>query len=473
MNSKDEPLFEEYIPRKSKLAFGALNGANGVLSGIAFSTITFYYHVKLGLSAPLIGIAWLLFAIWNTINDPLFGYIQDRTKSEKYGRRIPYVRFGAPIIGILFIICWFPFVDRTDEFGLFLNLLIVLLLFDTLFTIIGLIGFALPAEMGITQKARTEILTYGVIFTSVGFIISFIIPVFLLTGDKSTNIDPMFLIAMILIGIICACIIFMSSFFLKENLYTQLEEPLGLIDTIKETLKNRPFLKYEISNFSFLLAQTIFTTGIFYYIDYILNLSGFLTIVPLLLVFLMVFIFTPIFSKFAGKYGLKKVYIFGLAFTGIISISFFFLGWSLLTAIIPLLLLGIGFSALLLLRPAIIADVIDFDETRTGKRRETSYGGMNAVIEKPAISIANWIFLFVIVYFGFQAKAQTQSINAQLGIMIAFTLIPAILLLFSALIMKFFPLDGPEWNKQKSELKRIHDKKEKEYIKHLKEQGKI
>ena len=473
MNSKDETLFEEYIPRKSKLAFGALNGANGVLSGIAFSTITFYYHVKLGLSAPLIGIAWLLFAIWNTINDPLFGYIQDRTKSEKYGRRIPYVRFGAPIIGFLFIICWFPFVDRTDEFGLFLNLLIVLLLFDTLFTIIGLIGFALPAEMGITQKARTEIVTYGVIFTSIGFLISFIIPVFLLTGDKSTNIDPMFLIAMILIGIICACIIFMSSFFLKENLYTQLEEPLGLIDTIKETLKNRPFLKYEISNFSFLLAQTIFTTGIFYYIDYILNLSGFLTIVPLLLVFLMVFIFTPIFSKFAGKYGLKKVYIFGLAFTGVISISFFFLGWSLLTAIIPLLLLGIGFSALLLLRPAIIADVIDFDETRTGKRRETSYGGMNAVIEKPAISIANWIFLFVIVYFGFQAKAQTQSINAQLGIMIAFTLIPAILLLFSALIMKTFPLDGPEWNKQKLELKRIHDEKEKEYIKHLKEQGKI
>lgn len=54
--------------------------------------------------------------------------------------------------------------------------------------------------------------------------------------------------------------------------------------------------------------------------------------------------------------------------------------------------------------------------------------------------------------------------------MIAFTLIPV---LFSAFIMKSFPLDGPEWNKQKSELKRIHDEKEKEYIKHLKEQGKI
>ncbi len=472
MSSKNE-TFEEYIPRKAKLAYGALNAGNGVLSGIAFSSITFYYNVKLGLSAALIGIAWLIFAIWNTINDPLFGYIQDRTKSQKYGRRIPYVRFGAPLIGILFIICWFPFVDRTDEFGLFLNLLIVLMLFDTLFTIIGLIGFALPAEMAITQKARTEVVTYGVVLGGLALIFSFIIPVFLLTGDKSTNVNPVFLIAMIFIGIICAFIIFLSSFFLKENLYTQLEEPLGFIDTIKETLKNRPFIKYEISNFSFLLAQTILTTGIFYYVSYVLNLSGFLTIVPLFLVLLMAFIFTPIFAKLSGKYGLKKLYIFGLAFTGVISISFFFLGWSLLTAIIPLLLLGIGFSALLLLKPAIMADVIDFDETRTGKRRETSYGGMNAVIEKPAVSIANWMFLFVIVYFGFQAKAQTQSINAQIGIMVALTLIPAIFVLFSAVIMIFFPLDGPEWNKQKSELKKIHDEKEKEYIKYLKEQGKI
>ena len=465
--------FIESIPRKSKFAYGALSGTSGVLSGIAFSAITFYYNVKLGLSAELIGIAWLLFAIWNTLNDPIFGYLEDRTKSEKYGRRIPYIRFGAPIFGILFILCWFPLVDRNNELGLFLNLLIVLLLFDTIYTIIGLINFSLPAEMGITQKARADIVAYGAIFGSLGFIFAFILPVYLLTGDRSANINPLFLITMIIIGIICSIIIFTSSFFLKENLYTQLEEPLGLIDSIKETLKNKPFLKYEFSNFSFLLAQTIFTTGIFYYIDFVLGLSGFLTILPLILVFSMVFIFTPIFSKIAGKYGLKKVYIFGLIFTGTISIIIFFLGWSLTTVIVPFLLLGIGFSALILLRPAIAADIIDFDETRTGKRRETTYAGMNAVIEKPAVSIANWVFLFVITYFGFQQNTRTQSINTQIGIMIAFTLIPAAFVLFSAVVIFFYPLDGPEWIQQKLNLSKIHEEKEKNYIQYLKEKGKI
>ncbi|TFG28699.1 MAG: MFS transporter [Promethearchaeota archaeon] len=471
MDSNDE--FSEYVPKKSKLAYGVLTGSSVILSGIAFSAITFYYNVKLGLSAQLIGIAWLLFAIWNTINDPIFGYLEDRTKSEKYGRRIPYIRFGAPFFGILFILCWFPLVDLSNDFWLFLNLLIVLLLFDTIFTIIGLINFSLPAEMGITQKVRAQIVAYGAVFTSLGFIVSFILPVYLLTGDKSAKINPLFLITMVLIGIICSVIIFVSSFFLKENLYTQLEESLGFIDGIKQTLKNKPFLKYEFSNFSFLLAQTIFTTGIFYYIDFVLGLSGFLTIIPLLLVFLMVFVFTPIFSKLAGKYGLKKVYIFGLLFTGSISVLLFLLGWSLLAAVIPFLLLGIGFSAIILLRPAVAADIIDFDETITGKRRETSYAGMNAVIEKPAVSIGNWIFLSLITYFGFQQNIQTQSFNAKLGIMIAFTLIPAAFVLFSSIVMFFYPLDGPEWNKQKLNLGRIHEEKEKNYIQYLREHGKI
>ena len=96
-----------------------------------------------------------------------------------------------------FINTYFPFVDLSSEIALFLNLLIVLILFDTLYTIIGLIGFSLPAEMAITQKARSEIATYGAIFWSLSFVLSFMLPVLLLTADRSTNISPIFLISMI------------------------------------------------------------------------------------------------------------------------------------------------------------------------------------------------------------------------------------------------------------------------------------
>ncbi|MFX0073696.1 MAG: MFS transporter, partial [Candidatus Hermodarchaeota archaeon] len=181
----------------------------------------------------------------------------------------------------------------------------------------------------------------------------------------------------------------------------------------------------------------------------------------------------PIFGILAGKYGLKKIYMLGLLITGSSFLILFFMGWTLLTAIIPLLLIGIGFSAIILLRPPIVADIIDFDETITGKRRETSYAGMNAVIEKPAISLANWLFLIIIASYGFKDQATTQSSQAQLGIMIALTIIPGILIVIAAVVMKFYPLDGPEWKQKKLEISKIHEEKEKKYLEYLREKGKI
>ncbi|MBD3338351.1 MAG: MFS transporter [Candidatus Lokiarchaeota archaeon] len=460
-------FIDESLPIKSKLSLGGIRAASMIMSQIAFSAITFYYNVKLGVPEEWVGLAWIIFAAWNAINDPLFGFLEDRTKS-KYGRRIPYLRFGSPIYGFLFILCWFPFLTQ-NVFALFINLIIVLFAFDTIYTITGLISYSLPAEMAISSKTRANLMVYGSIFSSIGLLIAFILPVVLLTGDESTQISPTFLISMVIIGVSCATVIFISSYHINENKYTQLEESLGVIDGLKETFKNKPFLIFEASNFSFVLAQTILTSAVFYYINFVLQLSGLLSMIPLLIIFLMIFVFTPVYGKLVAKYGLKNMYIVSFLITGLGFILTFFLGWTLITAITAFLFIGIGFSGIFLTSQTVFAECIDFDEVRTDKRRETTYSGVNALITKPAISIANYLFLLVISLYGFQRAAQTQSPSAQLGIMIGFTVIPAIFLIFSALVVKFFPLYGTEWEAKKLELKKIHDRKEKEYIQKLKE----
>ncbi len=476
MNTQEKSnniLIEESIPTKSKFAFGGATMASGILNGIAFGAITFYYNIKLGLGEEFIALAWLIFAAWNAVNDPLFGFIEDRTKSEKYGRRVPYLRFGAPIYGILFILVWFPFANVNNEIALFINLVIILFAFDTLFTIIGLITYSLPAEMAISSTTRANLMVYGSIFGALGVLISFIIPVLLLTSDVSTEIHPTFLITMVILGIVCAAVIFVSSFYIKENKYTILEEPMPIFKGIKQTFKNKPFLIFEISNFAFLISSTILITAVFYYITFILKLSGLMAIIPILLFFVMVFAFTPIYAKLVSRYGLKKVYIFSLVFSGLGFLLFFFIGWVFITSIIALMLVGIGFSGIFLTSQAVFAEIIDYDEILTEKRRETTYSGMNALLTKPAISIANGLFLLIIAFYGFQRASQAQTESAQMGIMIGFTIIPAIFILISALAMKFFPLDGPDWVKQKVELKKIHEEKEKEYLEYLKKHNKL
>jgi MFS family permease len=50
-----------------------------------------------------IGIAATVYALWNAFIDPLFGYINDNTRSKR-GRRIPYMRFTAPFLALTFIL---------------------------------------------------------------------------------------------------------------------------------------------------------------------------------------------------------------------------------------------------------------------------------------------------------------------------------------------------------------------------------
>lgn len=469
MNSGIE--FKEVLTRKSKVAYGSANTAGNILSGIGFTAITFYYNVKLGLAAELIGIAWLIFAFWNAINDPLFGYIEDRTKSD-LGRRIPYIRYGAPVYGVLFVLCWIPLVDINNEMALFLYFLIILFAFDTIFTIVVLITYILPAEMAITSKERASLMVYATYIGVIGFVLTFVVPLILLTGE-TTGIDLNFIIAMIIIGAACTVVMVVSSYYIKEYKFAQLEEPLGVIPALKESFKNKPFIIFELSLFCIILGQTMLTTAVFYYVDFVLNLSGVMAIVPILIVIGVMFAFAYPASKLIEKYGLKKVFIFGQITLGIGFVLTFFIGWSLNTVIISMVLIGIGLSILFMESPILLADTIDFDELKTDKRRETTYTGIEALITKPAISLGNWLFLVIISGYGFQEAASAQPDSAILGIMIGFTIIPAIFIFLSALIMKFYTLDGSEWTEQKLKLQGIHEKKEKEYLQHLKEQGKL
>jgi GPH family glycoside/pentoside/hexuronide:cation symporter len=111
-------MSEESVPRSSKLAFGGVTFISGIFSNLVIATsFTYFYIIKLGLSWFWTSIAWLIFIVWNTLNDPLFGFIEDRTKSKKYGRRIPYIRFGGLVYGALFILSWIPFFSPDNQLG--------------------------------------------------------------------------------------------------------------------------------------------------------------------------------------------------------------------------------------------------------------------------------------------------------------------------------------------------------------------
>lgn len=88
-----------------RVQWGVAALGTSIVSGTYGALLPIFYQDYLGLTARWIAIASTIYAIWNAINDPLFGYITDSTKS-RLGRRIPYMRFTAPFLALTFILVW-------------------------------------------------------------------------------------------------------------------------------------------------------------------------------------------------------------------------------------------------------------------------------------------------------------------------------------------------------------------------------
>ncbi|MCP4764274.1 MAG: MFS transporter, partial [archaeon] len=311
----EQDTFEEHVPPKSMLGVGFANIGSSLMSSLGLGTIDLYYIKVYGANPAILAWSWLFFIIWNMVNDPIIGILEERTKT-KWGRRIPYLRFGAIPYALSFILVWFPFMQ--GEFGLFLNHLLMLFIFDTFYSMTGLITFSLPAELAVEAKERSRIALVTVVGGSMGMIARWILEPVFLSGDNPNQL--IFQIVVTIFGIISGLLIFASSYLIKERLYTQKEEALGFFKSITETFKNKPFLIIEVAIFFMVIITEMLFNGFVWLFDYVFIFSEFSIIffIPALIILIGLGVWT---SGKIGEWGLKKVMILG----GLIAIIGYFM----------------------------------------------------------------------------------------------------------------------------------------------------
>jgi GPH family glycoside/pentoside/hexuronide:cation symporter len=173
-----------------------------------------------------------------------------------------------------------------------------------------------------------------------------------------------------------------------------------------------------------------------------------------------------VFVRQREAWGVKtSVRIMALIFSlGAFAVLLF--GKSLIPTTMGFFTFGIGFAGGMYLIPLMNGDVVDMDEHRTGLRREGMYAGVNSFITKPAISIAQAVFLWLLGLYGYDSVLEKglQSARAETGILVGWTLVPALLLFLSFVVLHWYPLAGAEWEKIKARLAVIHAEKEKRYL---------
>lgn len=148
--------------------------------------------------------------------------------------------------------------------------------------------------------------------------------------------------------------------------------------------------------------------------------------------------------KSMGKIGVAKcIIVMSVAFAAGATLVIF-AGQYVIPAMIAFFIIGLGFSGGMYLVPLMNGEVIDYDEAKTGFRREGMYAGVNSLITKPAISFANAAFVMIIGWFGYDnaVKAGAQDAMAKFGVKVAWMALPALLFIISAIAMKAYPAGG-------------------------------
>jgi GPH family glycoside/pentoside/hexuronide:cation symporter len=423
------------LSTRTKVFYGIGDIGNAVVnSAIQFFLMKFYTDGALILPA-LAGNALLIGKIWDAVNDPLFGWITDRTKS-RFGKRRVFMLFGAIPLAIASALLWF--VPTQDKVWTFVWIAATFILFDTIWTLTNVPYYALTSELTDDYDERSSLTTYRMVMA---------VPAYLVGAALTPAIVGLFALQRtgyafigIAYGILAAVALLVSAAgFRERQKVSEIKPEASPFKSLLAALKNKPFVwlctTYFIVNVSFAFIKILMA----YYIEYQLLMKAQTSLVMGLML-ICVTVSLPFWQWVSRKMDKGPAYALGMVFGALAVILTFFLPHKS-TGLIYLIsvLAGFGFSAQWIFPWAMVADVSDYDRVETGQQRSGMYYGVWGLATKISEALALASVGWILTGFGYVPNVE-QTPHALLGIRLFFGLIPAIFIFASIPLLVKYPI---------------------------------
>ncbi len=470
---------------KEKLAYSFAQ-MPGTFYGGVMGVIQSFYFAWMGLSTIWITIALIVYAVWNVVNDPIFGNIIGNTRyyNKKRGevqRYIPYIKFGAPLFSLCFALVFFPpdawrgqTSDLTIQVWLFIWYLVSQIAYDTLFTFVLCAHVALLPQMTLNQREREKIQLMSTAFMLPAILFGFIVPVIFL-ANPSTETIAQFQMLVVIIAIFGIFPYLILSKYVREHSEYIPENKTPLFKSIKLAFKNPSFRVYVLYDGVSVLFLNLIMVSLPFYLTWVLGpMDGFNMLLFWIGPIICVFISIPILLRIAAKFSTKASITFYLGVLSVGGLFSFFAGlsgnWVLVSIGFSIFMLG--FAGDFIQHNPMRADTIDYDYWKiSGERREGLYAGIGPLLSKPMISVALAVppalmTAFGLIYVDIEGGlSATQGLAAaSLSVNISMTLLPGIVCLIGLIIwVIFYPLTGKVVEEMKKEVSILHEQRRKEY----------
>jgi glycoside/pentoside/hexuronide:cation symporter, GPH family len=344
----------------------------------------------------MLGIACFIGRVVDAAANPVVGYLSDRSFGPR-GRRMPFILRGGFPMAVFFVLLFFPF-SRNNNFNFVYTMICSsgMLFF---FTYVCAPYTALIPELASTNDDRVKLATFQSLAGILGIIIAFvvaggIIDTFIARFKASGHpgyIPYSYSIMGLSVGILSLIVIYTMAVGIKGK--PCLEEnsvKLGFWESFLPSLKNPLFIFYAISISSFWIGFKVLQTSINFICKYVFGKSeAYGSVVGFGGMIVVWLAATPFVFFLQKKFGKKALFTSALLFISVVSfaqgcIDFFPKNLGLYFYLGLIFSFGIPFAALLVLYTAIIADIIDDDEKKTGIRRDAMYYGVEGFVSKLA-----------------------------------------------------------------------------------------
>jgi Na+/melibiose symporter and related transporters len=418
------------------------NFANTIAYQVFGNRIQFYYVDILGLNAATAGILWTIYGLWNAVNDPLMGQLSDRTRS-KFGRRVPYVAFGAIPLGLSFFFLWTP--PGKSAWLLAAYFLMILFIFDTLYSLTFIAYNSLFPEVAPNVRDRVDLSTVREILGTIALLLSYILAP-ILAGSVGYVWMGAIMGALVGIGYL------ISMIGIKEAPIDDKEVQLGMRESLKIVLSSLPFRWFLGANIAKEYIWLALGAMLPFWRKYVLNIQAPVNIfgtqlgpgdaeavllgLAILLALPCLLIWRPILLRL----GYRRTWIMA-ALVFIPGLFLMMIAKDFYSGLTGTLLVAPGLAGSMILPFPVISEVIDDDAKKEhGYRREGIFFGMNGGITKLAFSAQGILFASVMSAAGYIAGQTVQTASAVNGIrfMIGGTTIIATLI--TAFCMWRYPL---------------------------------
>ncbi len=412
---------EDRIPLRQKSAYAVGMFVNN-LQAAALPAMVVILNLGLGMDPFLVGLIAAIPRAFDAISDPMVGYISDNTRT-RWGRRRPYIFIGAILAGLVFALMWQLPEGRTESFYFWVFLSASILFFLT-YTLYATPFVAFGYEMTSDYHERTRLHMFA---NTAGQLVWLGVPWFYaIMANESLFRDTVHgaRTLAIAVGIAVAVLGVVPALVCRErqapvpaagDKQGLVANTLEFIRGIGITFKCGPFVKICAATFlvfnGYQLGMSFSLYVMIYYVfngddsraGELLGWFGTVTAASTMVAILVT-------GWLATRIGKRKTFLITISIS-LIGYALKWVGynpdhpyWLLYAA--PFVAFGVG--SLFTLMGSMIADVCDYDELDTRKRREGVFGAIYWWMVKVGMALAGLLTGIMLNVSGFSVELGAQ-----------------------------------------------------------------